>query len=90
MEVETFCSRDIFASRFSRFTPFVMGSEELIGDHVSSAQCSKALKALYAYATKKRDERDAGELLPSKDEHVWLVVGTKVMHPEKKLKPRRM
>ncbi|KAH7106089.1 ribosomal protein L1 [Auriculariales sp. MPI-PUGE-AT-0066] len=67
-----------------------MGVEELIDGHVSSAQCTKAIKALTAHALKKQDERDEGELLPSKDEHVWLVIGTKTMHPEKKLKPRKI
>ncbi|KZV79225.1 ribosomal protein L1 [Exidia glandulosa HHB12029] len=67
-----------------------MAADELIDEHVSSAQALKAAKALHAYATKKQTERDADELLPTKDEHVWLVVGTKVMHPEKKLKPHRI
>ncbi|EJD50396.1 ribosomal protein L1 [Auricularia subglabra TFB-10046 SS5] len=67
-----------------------MAADSLIDEHVSRAQCLKALTALHSYASKKQAERDSNELLPSREEHVWLVVGTKVMHPEKKLKPHRI
>ena len=67
-----------------------MSATSLVDGHVSLAQCKKAVGALLAHATKFEAEKAEGELLPGKEQNVWLVVNTKVMHPEKKIKPARM
>lgn len=63
---------------------------ELIDDHVSVAQCKKAVDALMAHATKKQAEAEESSLLGSKEQFVWLQVAVKKMHPEHKLKPFKM
>ncbi|VDB90263.1 unnamed protein product [Peniophora sp. CBMAI 1063] len=60
---------------------------DLIDDHVSVAQCKKAVDALLAHASKKQAEQDESSLLGGKEQHVWLQVAVKKMHPEHKLKP---
>ncbi|KAH9940533.1 ribosomal protein L1 [Epithele typhae] len=62
----------------------------LIDERVSSAQCKKAVEALLAHATKHEEKQAETQLLGSKEQTVWLVVNTKVMHPEKKIKPARI
>ena len=63
---------------------------DLIDDHVSLAQCKKAVDALLAHASKKQAEADESSLLGGKEQHVWLQVAVKKMHPEHKLKPFKM
>ena len=62
----------------------------LIDGHVPEAQCKRAVEALLSHATKFEAQKAETELLPGKEQNVWLVVNTKVMHPEKKIKPARM
>lgn len=63
---------------------------ELIDSHVSLKQCKQAVEALHGYAIKKEKERAENELLPGKEEHIWLQVTVKRMQPEQRLKPIRM
>ncbi|KAI6117872.1 ribosomal protein L1p/L10e family-domain-containing protein [Pisolithus croceorrhizus] len=67
-----------------------MAKTELIDGHVSLKQCKRAVTALHDYATKKGKEREENELLPGKDQHVWLQVTVKRMQPIQKLKPIRI
>ncbi|TBU25524.1 ribosomal protein L1p/L10e family-domain-containing protein [Dichomitus squalens] len=67
-----------------------MPESTLIDEHVSLQQCKRAVDALLTHATKFEEAKAESELLPGKEQNVWLVVNTKVMHPEKKLKPARI
>jgi ribosome biogenesis protein UTP30 len=67
-----------------------MAVDELIDGHVSSAQCKRAVDALLKHALEVEKENEEKELLSGKEQHIWLVLGVKHMHPEKKLKPFRM
>ncbi|KAI5989121.1 ribosomal protein L1p/L10e family-domain-containing protein [Pisolithus albus] len=67
-----------------------MAKTELIDGHVSLKQCKRAVAALHDYATKKEKEREEKELLPGKDEHIWLQITVKRMQPIQKLKPVRI
>ncbi|KZT38913.1 ribosomal protein L1 [Sistotremastrum suecicum HHB10207 ss-3] len=67
-----------------------MGSDTLIDDHVSQKQTKLAAVALHKHALSKQAQRESTELLPGKEEYVWLVVAVKKVHPEKKLKPFRI
>jgi ribosome biogenesis protein UTP30 len=52
-------------------------------------QCTRAVHALHAYASKKQKEQEENELSPSNEQYVWLqvTVTVKRMHPEHKIKP---
>jgi ribosome biogenesis protein UTP30 len=63
---------------------------ELIDGHVSIKQCKRAVAALMEYAFKEQQKREENELLPGKQECVWLQVSVKQVHAEAKLKPHRM
>lgn len=67
-----------------------MGAQKLIDSHVSTAQCERAVSALGEHATKIAKRKEEHELLPRKEENVWLVVSVKKVTPEKKLKAHRM
>ncbi|KAG9318291.1 ribosomal protein L1p/L10e family-domain-containing protein [Chiua virens] len=57
-----------------------MAKSELIDEHRPST----------AYATKQEKERAETELLPGREQHIWLQITVKTMHPERKLKPFRI
>ena len=67
-----------------------MAKDELVDSHVSVSQCKKAVSALAKHASKLAKQREDTELLPGKEENVWLVLSVKKVTPEKKLKPYRM
>jgi len=67
-----------------------MAKTELIDSQVSVKQCTRAIQALHAYASKKQKEQEENELLPANELYVWLQIAVKRMHPEKKIKPFRM
>lgn len=67
-----------------------MAVDELIGEHVSLMQCKKAVTSLTTHVTKVTKQKEGNELLPGKEENVWLVLSVKKTTPEKKLKPHRM
>ena len=67
-----------------------MAKSELVDAHVSVKQCKRAIDALHGYATKLEKKRAETELLPGREQHIWLQITVKTMHPERKLTPFRM
>ncbi|KAI0917548.1 hypothetical protein AcW1_007276 [Taiwanofungus camphoratus] len=67
-----------------------MSKGELIDNHVSSQQCKVAVNALLNHVLKIQEKKSETELLPGKEQHVWLVMTVKQMYPEKKLKPSKI
>ena len=67
-----------------------MAQDELIDDHVILQQCEKAIKALHSHQTKKQAEQEENELLPGKEENIWLNVTVKRVSPTHRIKPVRM
>lgn len=63
---------------------------ELIDSHVSVKQCRRAVTALMEYALKQQEKREESELLPGKEENIWLQIAVKEIHGEAKLKPHKM
>ncbi len=63
---------------------------ELIDEHVSASQCKLAVEALLTHEVKRQAEQQESQLLPGKEQTIWLGVTLKQMHAEKKLKPHRM
>ena len=63
---------------------------ELIDSHVSAKQCGRAVTALMEYALKHQEKRDESELLPGKEENIWLQIAVKEIHGQAKLKPHKM
>ncbi|OAX40712.1 ribosomal protein L1 [Rhizopogon vinicolor AM-OR11-026] len=66
-----------------------MPKTELIDSQVSVKQCTRAVHALHAYASKKQKDQEENELLTN-EQYVWLQIAVKQMHPEKKIKPFRI
>lgn len=64
--------------------------DTLIDDRVSSKQVSLAVDALLSHINKVHAGKEETELLGATEEHIWIVLATKRMHPEKKLKPFKM
>ncbi|KAI0824014.1 ribosomal protein L1p/L10e family-domain-containing protein [Trametes gibbosa] len=62
----------------------------LIDNHVSTQQCSRAVEALLSHVSNFEEKKAENQLLPGKEQNVWLVVNTKLMYPEKKIKPARI
>ena len=69
---------------------FTMAKDELIDEHVSLHQSKLAVEALLSHASKVQEKKAQTELLPGKEQNVWLMVTVKQMHPEKKVKPHKM
>jgi ribosome biogenesis protein UTP30 len=67
-----------------------MAKGQLIDSHVSLDQCKLAVEALHSNQTKLLEKKAETELLPGKDQHIWLVLAVKKIHPENKLKPFKM
>lgn len=63
---------------------------DLIDGHVSFKQCRLAVTALMEYGLKEQQKREENELLPGKEESIWLQIAVKEVHAEAKLKPRKM
>lgn len=63
---------------------------ELVDEHVSAHQCKLAVEALLKHESKRAAQQQESQLLPGREQNVWLNVTVKQMHPEKKLKPHRM
>ncbi|KAF4617450.1 hypothetical protein D9613_005717 [Agrocybe pediades] len=62
-------------------------SKELIDSHVSLAQCKKAVEALHSHELKKKEKFEETQLLPGKEQHVWLNVTVKTIPTGHRLKP---
>lgn len=67
-----------------------MAATDLIDDHVSAKQCKLAVDALLKHEKRRTEKAQDSQLLPGKEQHVWLQITVKQMHAEKKLKPHRM
>jgi hypothetical protein len=64
--------------------------DQLIDDHVSLQQCRKAVEALHSHELKKKEKFDEGQLLPGKEQNLWLNVTVKTIPPGHRLKPVKM
>ncbi|KZO96501.1 ribosomal protein L1 [Calocera viscosa TUFC12733] len=64
-----------------------MVAQLLIEDRVSQKQALTAAKALLTHTSKHREELEEQNLLPPKEDHVWLVVATKRIPRSFKVKP---
>ena len=67
-----------------------MAKDELIDSRVSVCQCKSAVEALHNHQTKEEEKRQENELLPKKEQHIWLVLAVRKIYPEHKLKPFKM
>jgi hypothetical protein len=77
-------------TRLLHSTSSISTMPELIDDHVSVKQCRHAVTALMEYVLKEKQKREENELLPGKEENIWLQIAVKEVHAEAKLKPHRM
>ncbi|KAF5314951.1 hypothetical protein D9619_007390 [Psilocybe cf. subviscida] len=64
-----------------------MAQTELIDEHVSLEQCSKAVNSLHAYQIKEKEKFEEGQLLPAREQYLWLNVTVKTLPTAHKLKP---
>lgn len=67
-----------------------MVAAELVDGHVSASQCKLAVEALLKHERQREQKLEESQLLPGKEQQVWLQITVKQMHPEKKLKPHKM
>ena len=67
-----------------------MSKDDLIDTHVSLKQCRKAVEALHSHELKKKEKLEETQLLPVKDQHIWLNVTIKQIPVHVKLKPLKM
>ncbi|KAK0185722.1 ribosomal protein L1p/L10e family-domain-containing protein [Armillaria mellea] len=67
-----------------------MAGDELIESRVSVKQCKRAVDAIHSYQAKKSDKESANELLPGKEQIVWLNVAVKKVAAERKIMPVRI
>ncbi|KAJ3520290.1 hypothetical protein NM688_g9185 [Phlebia brevispora] len=89
--LKTFVCTGKLAPRDIHTLKMAVGAKaELIDEHVSAHQCKLALEALLKHEVKRHAEQQESQLLPGREQNVWLVVTVKQMHPEKKLKPHRI
>jgi hypothetical protein len=74
----------------SLFSRQSMAQNELIDSNISLRQCQLAVEALHSHQTKVQEKQAESQLLLGKEQHVWLVLAVKKIHPEKNLKPFKM
>ncbi|KAF8627414.1 hypothetical protein AX17_006229 [Amanita inopinata Kibby_2008] len=67
-----------------------MAKDELVDKHVSLHQSELAIKALHSHQTKKQAKAQENELLPGKEENIWLNVTVKRVSSAQKIKPIRI
>jgi ribosome biogenesis protein UTP30 len=67
-----------------------MLEDGLIESRISLHQCARAIEALHNHQSKEEAKRQDNELLPGKEQYIWLVLAVKRTHPEKKFKPFKM
>ncbi|KAK0503680.1 ribosomal protein L1p/L10e family-domain-containing protein [Armillaria luteobubalina] len=67
-----------------------MAGDELIDSRVSVEQCKRAVDAIHSHQAKKSDKESANELLPGKEQIVWLNVAVKKVAAERKIMPTRI
>ena len=74
-----------------RPTPFSdMAIDELIDSKVSLKQCRLAVEALHAHQSKRLEKLQETELLPGKEQNIWLNVTVKKIPSGHKFKPVKM
>ncbi|KAJ7465128.1 ribosomal protein L1p/L10e family-domain-containing protein [Mycena latifolia] len=64
-----------------------MAGDGLIDAHVSLKQCKLAVEALHAHSTKVAEKQRETELLPGKEQNIWLNVTVKKIASAHKFKP---
>ena len=84
----TFCLEK--TSSWPGTNSLIMSKEELIDDRVSLNQVKKAVDALHAHELKKQEKFEENQILPSKEQHVWLNITVKTISTNLKLKPHKM
>ena len=67
-----------------------MSKDHLIDSHVSLKQCRQAVEALHSHELKKKEKDEETQLLPGKEQHIWLNVTIKQIPANHKLKPLKM
>lgn len=81
-------------NRCDELLPVICGatkmSKDLIDLHVSPTAIERAATALNTYISKSHAQQNEDELLGAREDFIWLVLSTKRMSPEKKVKPHRM
>ena len=68
----------------------IMPKDVLIDTHVSLKQCRQAVEALHSHELKKKEKFEETQLLPGKEQHIWLNVTVKQIPVHYKLKPLKM
>jgi len=69
---------------------FAMPKGELVDSRVSLTQVRKAVEALHSHELKKKEKFEENQLLPAKEQNLWLNVTVKVIPSGHKLKPVKM
>ncbi|KIM42968.1 hypothetical protein M413DRAFT_443788 [Hebeloma cylindrosporum] len=64
-----------------------MAKDELIDSRVSLTQVRKAVEALHSHELKKKEKYEEGQLLPAKEQNLWLNVTVKAIPSGHKVKP---
>ncbi|KAJ7681512.1 ribosomal protein L1p/L10e family-domain-containing protein [Mycena rosella] len=64
-----------------------MATGDLIDGHVSLKQCKVAVEALHAHSTKAAEKQGETELLPGKEQNIWLNVTVKKIASAHRFKP---
>ncbi|KAJ7644470.1 ribosomal protein L1p/L10e family-domain-containing protein [Roridomyces roridus] len=64
-----------------------MAKESLIDDHVSVPQCKRAIDAIHAHHSKHTEKQRETELLPGKEQNLWLQVTVKKISSVHRFKP---
>ncbi|KAF9522582.1 ribosomal protein L1p/L10e family-domain-containing protein [Crepidotus variabilis] len=67
-----------------------MPKNELIAEHVSLKQIKKAVDALHTHESKKKEKFEENQILPAKEQFVWLNVTVKTIDAGRTLKPRKI
>ncbi len=76
--------------KFGLHPALTMAPVELIDSRVKVDQCHRAIKALHEFQSKKDAALAESELLPGKEQTIWLNVAVKKISAEKKLMPVKM
>jgi ribosome biogenesis protein UTP30 len=64
--------------------------DDLIDSRVSLSQCRKAVEALHSHELKNKEKFEENQILPAKEQHVWLNITVKKISPTAKVKPHKM
>jgi len=67
-----------------------MSKDELIDSRVSQSQIRKAVEALHSHELKKKEKFEENQILPAKEQNIWLNVTVKQVASTHKVKPLKM